>query len=101
MSLAQAFQAVEQFEDLRNVAGQRGYAVLDMDGTIIQSSGELNTSVEGSKEKVDNIYCMLQDVRGVLQKDKFKKLEVRDDDVSFLVTMSTAHIFVLKMDVTD
>jgi hypothetical protein len=36
MSLAQAFRAEEQFKELREVSGQRGYAVLDFEGNVIQ-----------------------------------------------------------------
>jgi hypothetical protein len=38
MSLAQALRTQEQFDDLRNIPGQRGYAVLDLDGNIVAVS---------------------------------------------------------------
>jgi hypothetical protein len=42
---------------------------------IGKSNGELDITVDNNKDRVQSVYTMMQDVRGIIQKDKFRKLE--------------------------
>lgn len=78
----------QNINNLSKIPGLKGYAVIDMTGNVIQvflkffltcriidfqkSNGEL----ENQSDTINNIYHMIQDVKGILPpKEKFVKMQ--------------------------
>ncbi|CAH0474673.1 unnamed protein product [Peronospora belbahrii] len=82
---------------LRTVTGQIGTLVLDMQGHVLSSTGELRgTSGEIAAE---TIYSMLQDTSCVLdtsQKEELRRMTIKFPTYNYVVTQDAEQIYVIK-----
>ena len=81
--------------ELEQVSGQLGTALLDNDGKIIKSTGELAT--EDAKAHCLAVYRMLQDTAKVLEGEPMKRISISFSDFSFVATLSERNIYIVKV----
>lgn len=88
--------------DLSKIPDQVGAAVMELDGSVLEATGEL----EGNESGLITLYQMLQDAGTILQHTKqgvgigktegFRRLTVTFTDHSYVVTIASGRIIIVK-----
>ncbi|KAL9649686.1 hypothetical protein ABK040_003363 [Willaertia magna] len=79
-------------DSLRNITGQIGFGVLDLSsGRVLNKEGEFYNQ----PHLLDQIYFLLQDVKGLIKEQSLQKVNIKLDDLNYLISISKTHIFVV------
>ncbi len=78
---------------LEAVPNQTGTAVLDVDGNVLSSSGELAQR----PDILLNIYNILLESGKCLQNEPLKRVTISYSDYSYLATIGKGQIYIVKV----
>mmetsp|Transcript_38415 Transcript_38415/g.53492 ORF Transcript_38415/g.53492 Transcript_38415/m.53492 type:complete len:87 (+) Transcript_38415:214-474(+) len=78
---------------LEEIPGQVGTLVLDHNGSILQSSGDL----DGNQQAAGSVLRMLQNTNSLATDGKFRRMTVNcTNGTSYVITMTNGKIFTVK-----
>ena len=83
--------------DLEQVRGQTGTAVLDMEGKVCKSSGDLDAAHEGTANTLMRLYRIMEDANKCVEEEGLKRITVSFADSNYILTASEKHIYIVRV----